>query len=85
VDGQVWPLWSHGKLLVPAGRRRVVPCQEPAPPVLEDFNGNVLKLELVHGMWRMEYESRARAIAVLAGERREVRFFPPGRHQVWLR
>jgi hypothetical protein len=85
VDGRVWPLWSHGKLLVPAGRRRVAPCQEPAPPVLEDFNGNVLKLELVHGMWRMEYESRARAIAVLAGGRREVRFFPPGRHQVWLR
>lgn len=85
VDGQPWPLQSQGKLLVPAGRRRVAPCGESVAPVLEDFNGDILKLERVHGLWRLEYESRARAIAVLAGGRREVRFFPPGRHQVWLR
>lgn len=85
VDGQPWPLWSHGRLLLPAGRRRVAPCNGPLPPVVEDFNGHVLKLEQVHGMWRLEYESRARAIAVMAGERREVKFFPAGRHQVWLR
>lgn len=85
VDGQVWPLRSHGKLLVPAGRHSVTPCGGAAAPVLEDFNGNILRLEQVHGLWRLEYESRARAIAVLAGERKEVRFFPPGRHQVWLR
>jgi hypothetical protein len=85
VDGQPWPLWSHGRLLLPAGRRRVAPCNGPLPPVLEDFNGHVLKLEQVHGMWRLEYESRARAIAVMAGERRELKFFPPGRHQVWLK
>lgn len=85
IDGQVWPLRSQGKLLVPAGRRRVSGCDGTPAAVLEDFNGNILKLEQVHGMWRLEYESRARAIAVLAGERREVRFFPPGRHQVWLR
>lgn len=85
VDGQLWPVWSHGKLLVPAGRRRITPCGEPVTPVLEDFSGNILKLELVHGLWRLEYESQGRAIAVLAGGRREVRFFPPGRHQVWLR
>lgn len=85
VDGQLWPVWSQGKLLVPSGRRLVEPCGEAAPPVLEDFNGNILKVEQVHGLWRLEYESRARALAVLAGERRQVRFFPPGRHQVWLR
>jgi hypothetical protein len=85
LDGQPWPLRSHGRLLVPAGRHRVTSCAEPAAPVLEDFSGNVLKLELVHGLWRLEYESCARAIAVLAGGRREVRFFPAGRHQVWLR
>ncbi len=85
VDGQLWPLRSQGKLLLPAGRRRVTPCGQAAAPVLEDFNGNVLKLEQVDGLWRLEYESRARAIAVMAGERREIRFFPPGRHQVWLR
>ncbi len=85
VDGQPWPLWTHGRLLVPAGHRRVAPCDGPAERVLEDFNGDVLKLEQIDGMWRMEYESRARAIAVLAGPQREIRRFPAGRHQVWLR
>ncbi|GIU80090.1 MAG: hypothetical protein KatS3mg005_3328 [Bryobacteraceae bacterium] len=85
VDGQPWPVWSHGKLLVPAGRRRVTPCSGPLPPVLEDFNGDIVRLEQIDGMWRLEYESRARAIAVLSGGGRQVRFFPPGRHQVWLR
>ncbi len=85
LDGQPWPLRSHGRLLVPAGKHRVAPCAVPAEPVLEDFNGNVLRLEQVDGLWRLEYESRARALAVLAGGRRAVRFFPAGRHQVWLR
>ncbi len=85
LDGQPWPLRSHGRLLIPAGKHRVASCAGPAALVLEDFSGNVLKLEQVGGLWRLEYESRARAIAVLAGGRREVRFFPAGRHQVWLR
>lgn len=85
VDGQPWPVRSHGRLLVPAGRHRVATCREPVEPVLEDFSGNVLRLEHVDGLWRLEYESRARAIAVLAGGQREVRYFPAGRHQVWLR
>lgn len=85
VDGQPWPVRSHGRLLVPAGRHRVAACREPVEPVLEDFSGNVLRLEHVDGLWRLEYESRARAIAVLAGGQREVRYFPAGRHQVWLR
>lgn len=85
INGQPWPLRSHGRLLVPAGKHHVTRCAAPMEPVLEDFSGNVIKLEQIDGMWRLEYESRARAIAVLAGGRREVRFFPAGRHQVWLR
>lgn len=85
VDGQPWPVRSQGRLLIPAGKHRVTACADPAEAVLEDFNGDVLKLDQVDGLWRLEYESRARAIAVLAGGRREVRFFPAGRHQVWLR
>ncbi|MGQ9917057.1 MAG: hypothetical protein ACUVS7_06545 [Bryobacteraceae bacterium] len=85
IDGQPWPVRSHGRLLVPAGRHRVAACREPVEPVLEDFSGNVLRLEHVDGLWRLEYESRARAIAVLAGGQRDVRYFPAGRHQVWLR
>mgnify|MGYP005838599245 FL=1 len=84
LDGQPWPIRSHGRLLVPAGKHRVTGCAEPVVPVLEDFSGQVLKLDRVDGLWRLEYESRARAIAVFGGGRRQVRFYPAGRHQVWL-
>lgn len=84
LDGQPWPIRSHGRLLVPAGKHRVTACAEPVVPVLEDFSGQVLKLDQVDGLWRLEYESRTRAIAIFGGERRQVRFYPAGRHQVWL-
>lgn len=83
VDGTMWPFRSQGRLLVPPGVHRVEQCVDAAAPVLEDFNGVILAADQVDGMWRIEYESRARAIAVYAGTGR-VRFLPPGRHQVWL-
>ena len=85
IDGRPWAAWTHGRLLVPSGRRRVAPCEGPAARVLEDFSGDVLRLEQIDGLWRMEYQSQARAIAVLAGPERQVMRFPAGRHQVWLR
>ena len=83
VDGKLWPMWSQGRLLAPPGTRRIEPCTAELPPALEDFNGTILVAENFDGLWRIEYESRARAIAVLGGGR-GVRYFPPGRHQVWL-
>lgn len=83
VNGRPWPIRSQGRLLLPPGRNRVERCREEVGPVLEDFSGAIVSVDQVDGMWRMEYESRARAIAVYSGSGR-VRFLPPGRHQVWL-
>jgi hypothetical protein len=82
VNGTVWPFRSQGRLLLPPGRNRISRCETSVGPVLEDFNGVILAAEQVDGLWRLEYESRARAIAVYPGGR--VRMLPPGRHQVWL-
>lgn len=83
VNGRPWPIRSQGRLLLPPGRNRVERCRTHVDPVLEDFNGSILSVDQVDGMWRMEYESRVRAIAIYAGSGR-VRYLPPGRHQVWL-
>lgn len=82
VNGAAWPFWSQGRLLLPPGKNRVSRCDAPLEPVLDDFNGVILAAERVDGIWRIEYASPARAIAVYPGGK--VRLLPPGRHQIWL-
>lgn len=82
LNGSPWPFRSQGRLLLPPGSHRISRCEAVVEPVLEDFNGVILAADQVNGQWRIEYESRARAIAIYPGGR--VRMLPPGRHQVWV-
>lgn len=82
VDGVPWPFRSQGRLLLPPGSHHIRRCEEEVNTVLEDFNGVILAATQENGRWRIEYESRARAIAIYPGGK--LRMLPPGRHSVWV-
>ena len=84
VNGAPWPARSEGRLLLPAGEWKVERCEGAAEPLLKDFNGELLAVERAGNRLRIEYESRARAIAILAGEPDKVVLLPPGRRTEWL-
>ncbi|MBI5282312.1 MAG: hypothetical protein HY858_11570 [Candidatus Solibacter usitatus] len=80
VDGEAWPIRSAGRLLVPAGRHVVSPCSAEPKIKLTDFNGTLLAARAVGERLEIAYESRSRAIALLADGR--VVLLPPGRRTV---
>jgi len=82
VDGAPWRAASAGRLLLTAGKHRVEPCATEQTPLLDDFNGELRGVALAGGRLRIDYESRARAVAILHGGR--VVVLPPGRRSEWI-
>lgn len=84
ANGRAWRVRSRGKLLLPRGEWKLTPCDGAGEALLNDFNGELLGLERVEGRLRIEYESSARAIAVLPGRPERAVLLPPGRRVEWL-
>lgn len=88
LDGQFWPAWGAGAVIVPAGRHTVSRCPaglgEP-PLALADFNGKILDLRSESEALLLSYESATRAIAILSrNDTKAARLLPRGRHTVRL-
>ena len=85
VNGAVWPAGRPGSVLLPAGRSKVTSCESAEPtPRLLDFNGRLIGLKVEQGRLRIDYESTARAIAILPGEPERAVLLPPGRHSTLI-
>jgi hypothetical protein len=82
VNGRRWEVRSAGRLLLPAGEWTVKRCDGPAEARIEDFNGDLLSVAREGRRLKIEYESKTRALAVLAGGRLVA--LPPGRRTAWF-
>lgn len=80
VNGKPWAARDGDRLLLPVGASHVETCEAPLPTlVLKDFNGRLLDVTEQEGRLRIDYESRARAIAIIGGTQSCVVTLPPGR------
>jgi hypothetical protein len=85
VNGQVWPAYSAGKLLLMPGHSIVEPCgaRETGPRIL-DFNGTLHAVQAINGKLKVDYESRSRAIVIFEAPDVRHKMLPPGAHSVLL-
>ncbi len=84
VDGREWPVQDGERVLVAAGKHKLMHCQDLPPHRLADFNGTLLDARIVRGRIRVKYESRSRAIALVSDAQGgwKERMLPPGRQEV---
>ncbi len=80
VNGAQWPAGGKGYIILPPGDVKLETCELGPTPPIADFNGTLLNAGWADRKVWIEYESRSRAIAVLADGRTVM--LPPGKRRV---
>jgi hypothetical protein len=65
VDGAVWPVADSATVWLPAGRHKIETASLPPPGRILRFSGDLLAVRVVDQSVTVNYESSARAIALL--------------------